>query len=215
MAGKDKLSWINTRWALLDRVLGALPAVITTIGGVVVTYFTDAFAAYAPASYFFGGVIGLLAWVGISAAWSFRQQTQLTNRRFEALREPKSQINPLDQVFERKRIWINDLMIPGRITLKDKTFIDCEIYGPAVIAFFGDGTIHASEFSDCDLVLAKNPSTIKNALGFTKCNFNRCRFVDLTIIGDQSLYEALVKDVGTQGNWITYTPHEPPAWNKN
>ena len=76
-----------------------------------------------------------------------------------------------------------------------KTFTDCLIEGPAVIAAVGDTT-----FDGCDMGVTKNPHSLLykaqgpllvGVIGFKDCKFERCRFRQVGFTGHDDFVEGM------------------------
>jgi len=94
-------------------------------------------------------------------------------------------LNPLDAYFERRQIRITDLLLPGADTIRSKTFKDCHIQGPAMIAF------DRIEFEFCtwngapDAIFVAVPANtrIMGALAVRNCKFVSCSFTQISTFG--------------------------------
>ncbi len=209
MAGKDRLSWINTRWALFDRIW---PVAVAAIGGGVLTWLTDFMGAYAPASYGFGAGLAALMWLAGSLLVDASKTRRLKNKQYESLREPKSEFDPLASTFEKKRIWVEDLFLPGYPVVEDKTFLDCEFVGPANIMLVGDGHLTGVTLSNCDLILITPPETPHNAKFFKSCLIKGGGIFFCTLYCNEHTYRMLRKEMTGDANWLSATPHKLPNW---
>lgn len=71
--------------------------------------------------------------------------------------QPKPQeINSLETYFSKKIIRFADLITGDEFILEGKTFEDCYLYGPAVLAFEGNGELSYSRFDgDLDSILIR------------------------------------------------------------
>ena len=139
---------------------------------------------------------------------------RLKNRRLEELDLPKSSINPLDNTFERQRIWWSDLLLPGEMVLKGKTFIDCDLVGPAMIFPYRDVTINGGSSIDVDLVCVKRNGHTRNAIVLENCTLVNCRMVRVVFLVHEDVYFDLMNGFKGKTDFLTYTPANPPSWSK-
>lgn len=101
--------------------------------------------------------------------------------------------------FEKEAVWLPLLAVnhwnAGEMVVTGKTFTDCVIEGPAVIAVM-NGTV----FDSCNMGAAANPRNlllkplgdkIAGAIGLADCRFVRCRFAQVAFTGDEALLAEL------------------------
>lgn len=106
--------------------------------------------------------------------------------------------------FEKEAVWLPRLAIEhwnaGEMFIKDKTFTDCLIEGPAVMAVM-DGTFFDScamgTTADARTLLYRPVSQDKMAgvIGMSNCRFVRCRFVQVGFTGSDELLAELEQGV--------------------
>lgn len=105
--------------------------------------------------------------------------------------------------FEKEAVWLPVLAVnhwnAGEMVITGKTFTDCVIEGPAVIAVM-NGTV----FDSCNMGAAANARNlllkplgdkIVGAVGMSNCRFVRCRFAQVAFTGDDSLLAELEKGI--------------------
>ena len=101
--------------------------------------------------------------------------------------------------FEKEAVWLPSLSVhhlnAGQTTIDGKTFTDCVIEGPAVMAVM-TGTV----FDGCNMGVAKNPRTlllkplgdmIAGVVGMSNCRFVNCRFVQVAFTGSDEMLAEL------------------------
>lgn len=102
--------------------------------------------------------------------------------------------------FEKEAVWLPQLAVQhwnaGQMFIEGKTFTDCVIEGPAVMA-----VMNGSTFDNCAMgtttdirnLLYRPLSTTKLAgvIGVSDCRFLRCRFVQVGFTGSDDLLEQL------------------------
>lgn len=108
--------------------------------------------------------------------------------------------------FEKEAVWLPQLAVQhwnaGQMMIDGKTFTDCVIEGPAVMAVM-NGTV----FDNCAMgtttdvrnLLYRPLSVTKLAgvIGMSNCRFLRCRFVQVGFTGSDELLEELQGGVKT------------------
>ncbi len=101
--------------------------------------------------------------------------------------------------FDKEAVWLPLLAVnhwnAGEMVIAGKTFTDCVIEGPAVLAVM-NGTV----FDGCNMGAAANPRNlllkplgdkIVGAIGMANCRFVRCRFAQVAFTGDDALLAEL------------------------
>ncbi|NJC41000.1 hypothetical protein GGQ87_001258 [Brevundimonas alba] len=120
--------------------------------------------------------------------------------------------------FENEAVWLPSLAVQhwnaGEMFIEGKTFTDCVIEGPAVMAVM-NGTVFDScamgTTSDMATLLYRPVGRVKMAgvVGMAKCRFVRCRFVQVGFTGTDQLIDELLADVKTLSD--VAAPTEPSA----
>ena len=110
-------------WAILIPTSFALPA--------WATWASRMFSGYAPLSWVIAGFCGLLVYTACVALYGFGRHRTVMSRYDEKFLRETGGVDPQSKVFEGKRIFLNDLILPSNPTVNGKTFVDCEIVGPA------------------------------------------------------------------------------------
>ena len=108
--------------------------------------------------------------------------------------------------FEKEAVWLPMLAVQhwnaGEMSINGKTFTDCVIEGPAVMAVM-EGTV----FDSCNMGTASDVKTLlyrplsntklAGVVGMSNCRFVRCRFVQVGFTGTDALLEQLTSGVTT------------------
>jgi hypothetical protein len=190
-------------FSLVERILDWAPL----IGGTVTTsalsgwaaHVTAPLAAYAPLSWVGCAILGALAFVFFYWLWATARLLIQRHKIHENFLQEKHDINPLDNIFTRKRININDFTPLGSQYWRDKTFVDCDIYGPACIILNGITSLQKGGMEACDFVKVKVNHPINNAIGFENLTLRNCRLYKVTIL----VPEYMVPQFPSGPNWIT------------
>ena len=170
------------------------------------TWAIAAFQAWAPLSWVAAGFFGALI-AAIGYAIFARAQLWFVNARIidEFYREA-DRINPLDNTFRNVRINIADLVSPIESIIRGKTFIDCELLGPANAALSasrpGGGSMSGVGFFGCDACKVKNDAFTSNGIMFEDCTFLRGKIFRVTFFIPESGYE-YIKNSMPGMNWLT------------
>jgi hypothetical protein len=106
--------------------------------------------------------------------------------------------------FRKEAIWLPMLAVQhwnaGEMAICDKTFTDCVIEGPAVMAVM-NGTFFENcamgTTTDVRTLLYRPVSDQKMAgvVGVANCRFVRCRFVQVGFTGSEDLVEQLTTGI--------------------
>ncbi|ANF55585.1 hypothetical protein DA69_13035 [Brevundimonas naejangsanensis] len=101
--------------------------------------------------------------------------------------------------FEKEAVWLPSLAVhhmnAGQVFIDGKTFTECLIEGPAVMAIMNGTT-----FDGCNMGVAEDPRTllldprgsmIAGAIGMSNCRFVRCRFVQVAFTGAKEALDEL------------------------
>jgi hypothetical protein len=162
------------------------------------------FDSYAPLSWVLAGFAGVTFVVLANLGWQWAKRIGVRAKYDARLLASGSVINPLDKTFEGKRIYINDFTLPSHALIDGKTFIDCEIVGPANL-FWQPGNI-ANEIKPprCDAVYLEPGVQFFNGYTLRNCIFRGCSFQRITLFIGTADYEN-VKNHELL-NWITMRP---------
>ena len=120
--------------------------------------------------------------------------------------------------FEKEAIWLPSFAVQhwnaNQMFIDGKTFTDCLIEGPAVMAIM-NGTVFEScamgTTSDMRTLLYRPLSQTKMAglVGMSNCRFVRCRFVQVGYTSSDAVLDELLAGVKTMSG--TAAPSEPSA----
>lgn len=118
---------------------------------------------------------------------------------FSRLTVSPSEINPLDESFEKKVIKLEDLRLPVNRSHENKTFRKCTFVGPMAILIGGNGGISNSKFTLCGELMVL-PETIggiylNGVMKFINCTFYDCEFIQATIIVNRHAAEKFRADM--------------------
>lgn len=102
--------------------------------------------------------------------------------------------------FEKEAVWLPILAVQhwnaGQMAIEGKTFTDCVIEGPALMAVMNGTTFDSCAMgttTDVKNLLYRPLSTTKLAgvVGMSNCRFLRCRFVQVGFTGSDDLLDQL------------------------
>jgi hypothetical protein len=151
-----RLSALNLYTALGERFLRWAPIVLGTlgVGGISgwAAWATKALVAYSPLSWLGSGLLGVLLSAAVYWLWNNAKLRYEQSKNSEEMRTRAKWVNPLESVFTTQRIDIDIFKRPAPDTATDKTFVDCDIYGPATIILNGYTTLRNGRFGFCDFV---------------------------------------------------------------
>lgn len=134
----------------------------------------------------------------INLSFKIRAQANLIAveaNHIAALSTPKTNINPLAEVFVEQIIYIPDLFLPVKQEHRNKVFKRCKFVGPGAIAILG-GTIINNQFLDCgDFITLADNTEITGIVVLNGCTIENCEIVRVTITSTSNLIEFLTKDI--------------------
>lgn len=101
--------------------------------------------------------------------------------------------------FEKEAVWLPLLAVhhwnAGEMAIKGKTFTDCVIEGPAVMAVMTgttfDGCAMGTTGDMNNLLYKPQGQKLAGVVGVADCKFVRCRFVQVGFTGSDALLEDL------------------------
>ena len=113
--------------------------------------------------------------------------------------------------FEKEAVWLPSLAVhhmnAGQAFIDGKTFTECLIEGPAVMA-----VMNGTTFDSCNMGVASDPRTlllqplgdkIAGVVGMSNCRFVRCRFAQVGFTGSPELLQQIEDDLLSARNGAT------------
>lgn len=162
------------------------------------------FSEYAPLSWVAAGFVGLLLYAIAVFLYGTGQQRSVRSRYDSKFMQEAGGVDPLAKVFEGKRIFLNDFLLPSNPVCDSKTFVDCEIVGPTNIFLEGNNTINEVRPVFVDGVALEVGKQFYNGSTFRNCAFRGCTFHKVTLFF--TAYEATKNQHLEWVNWITPLP---------
>jgi hypothetical protein len=200
------LSGLEWRWSLGAAIWGlafpvssfAIPAWAARAAGV--------FSNYAPLSWVAIGFAGLFIYALCVALYGFGQVRGVRAKYDAKFMAETGGVDPLAKVFEGKRIFLNDFILPSTPLVDGKTFVDCEIVGPANIFLQMDNAINNVRPRSVDAVALDGKTQFYNCFVFRNCTFRGCTFHRVTLFFTP--HEAIANQSLQWLNWITDMPRQ-------
>tara|TARA_R110000751_G_scaffold31305_1_gene79849 strand:+ start:184 stop:882 length:699 start_codon:yes stop_codon:yes gene_type:complete len=193
-------AWLEANWSLYLLLKGA---------GIVGSFALPAWAAsaveqfqqYAPLSWIAAGFVGMLIAAMVYGVYAWAS-ARMVKARYDAKMLAKgSFVDPMAKTYEDVRIYLNEFCLPSHPVIQKKTFINCQIIGPANIILEFGNNVQEAEYPISDAVRLKETPNIFNAVFVRNCIFRQCSFQRITFLVPPGEYEN-AKD--WQGfNWIT------------
>src|SRR5512139_2091047 len=169
---------------------------------------TKLFEGYAPFSWVFAAFAGAAVAAGV---WrlGIAGHRQLIRNRYDArLLGHGGPIDPMARTFESKRIYLNEFALPSRPLIEDKTFIDCEIVGPANIILISGNNLADHRLPLCDALVIADGADPSNGYAFRNCVFRGCSFVRITLMTTRVEFDMAKKIEWLR--WISIRPDYQP-----
>jgi hypothetical protein len=167
---------------------------ITIVGiSSVMTYLASVAEALAPYGWLAWGVVGIatafvITLVFVMAAWA--KKIRVRAKYDSLLLDQGSLVNPMDGVFERKRILLSAFALPSHPYIENKTFINCDFIGPANIYFLAGNAAQEIRAPRFDAVWLAPTAQFFNGYTFKNCVFRNCSFQRITMFASLENYEA-------------------------
>lgn len=194
---------LDTALSLFDRAYALAPVILGAAGVSAVSGWaasvSQSVAHIGPLAWVGAALVGALLFLLLYLLWQRGRlyAAQLMHARVVA--ERTNAINPLETVFTKVRVRIDDLKMPFIQPVVGKTFVDCELIGPAVILFSGNTNIDGTGFIGCDFVAVKDTATVQNVLPLINTTIRGGKIYQATILVPQSAINSIPKNA----QWIT------------
>ena len=176
-------------------------------------YAMDIFSQYSPLSWVLAGFLGLFLWVTARLLWVWGSKTIIKLKYDARMIESGDPINPLDLTFEGKRIYIDDLVLPSHPIIIGKTFVNCDLVGPAVIYFPTANQATEIRPPKVDGVWLDPSKEFYNGFTFINCVFRGCSFQRITILASVENYDSWKDNENL--NWISIPPNDAHTVQRN
>ena len=162
------------------------------------------FSELAPLSWVVAGFVGLLTYVLCVALYGFGRG-RIVRARYDArFLSETGGVDPLSKVFEGKRIFLNDFILPSNPVVTEKTFVDCEIVGPANIFLAVGNRIDDIQSDKVDAVALSQDAQFLNGFVFNNCTFRGCTFHRITIF-----FHSTEVAINSHLNWLNWISEMP------
>src|SRR5450759_3547524 len=106
------LNTLESRWSLVALVQGSGLVASFSLPAWAVRS-AEIFSQYAPFSWVAAGFLGVLVWAIIRVLWQGANRLRVRTKYDAKYLEDGSRLNPLDLTFERKRILLNNFVLPS------------------------------------------------------------------------------------------------------
>ncbi|MFV2053609.1 hypothetical protein [Aliiroseovarius sp. YM-037] len=136
---------------------------------------------FAPLSWVVAGFSGLIIYAVAVFIYGTGQQRSVRSRYDAKFMQEAGGVDPLARVFEGKRIYLNDFVLPSNPQVIGKTFVDCEIVGPSNMYFEADNSIDDVKPGLVDAVSLSGERQFFNGILFRNCKFRGCTFHRVTL----------------------------------
>ena len=197
------LDTVESRWSLVLHGVTLMAAVGATAWGA---WGASLFSAYAPFSWVLAGIFGGLLWAVIRLIWNWGYKIKVLAQYDAKFIEHGGQFNPLDLTFEKQRIYLNDFALPSNPFIQGKTFIGCEIIGPAIVYFKASNLANPIRPPKLDAVWLNPTAVMQNHFTFDNCIFRDCSFQRITLFASIENYSAWKDNPNV--NWISIPPSQ-------
>jgi hypothetical protein len=207
------LRWLSRTYTWLENRVGfgvtlwqfivpagafALPAWGSRVAGV--------FSEYAPVSWIAAGFLGLFAYTLCAALYGYAQSRLVRSKYDSKFLAETGGVDPLAKVFEGKRIFLNDFILPSNPIVDGKTFVDCEIVGPANMFLQVGNAINNVRSEKVDAIALDGKTPFLNGFIFRNCTFRGCTLLRVSLFFTP--VEATANAHVEWLNWISPLPSQ-------
>lgn len=162
------------------------------------------FSTYAPLSWVLAGFVGLFVYAASVALFGYGRSRAVRSRYDASFLASTGGVDPMSRVFESKRIFLNDFVLPSNPVVVGKTFVDCEIVGPANVFLERGNSVDDVRPGLVDAVALSGERPFYNGFLFRDCKFRGCTFHRVTLFLEPK--EALNQKDLNWLNWISAMP---------
>ncbi|WP_122464459.1 MULTISPECIES: hypothetical protein [Brevundimonas] len=131
----------------------------------------------------------------------------MTDKTLDVMSETYGRALVAETAYEKRAIWLPLLAVhtlnAGEPVIKGKTFTDCVIEGPALVA-----VLQGTTFEGCDmgassdaksLLFTPHGPRLVGAIGLQDCKFVRCRFRQIAYTGSPAFIEGMSTEITGRG----------------
>lgn len=184
---------VNRLLKNLEYRLSLVGMVVAAVGSFALPAWavraTEAFAEYSPASWVAAGFAGLILAALSYAIYALAYNRVIRSRYNQNLYKRTGFVDPMAVTFENKRIFLADFVLPSDSYIHGKTFINCEIVGPANLFLKGNYQVHEQRLPYVDAVVLNGDRTFYNGIIVENCTFRACSFRRITLMMLPAEYE--------------------------
>lgn len=167
---------------------------------------TEVFSEYAPFSWVAAGFLGIIIWATAYLLWQVGYKIRVATAYNAKFLNTGLKINPLNKTFEDQRIFLNDFALPSHPLIEGKTFINCEIIGPANMYWNYGNRGDDTKLPIIDAVCLNPQKKFFNGFVFNNCIFRGCSFQRITLFVNPEEFATFHSNNNL--NWIGITLHD-------
>jgi hypothetical protein len=193
----DALVKVEGLWSLVELVKTQWPYLLFVFsgGGMVgfATKATEWLGSIGPIAWVIGFFLGCLLVLAIGLAWEAVKYWKL--RRQQISVSLSKGFNPLLTRFETQRVPLPEMFNPEYISAKKKEFIDCDLYGPAILYATGCN-FSGVGFSGCQIVVMRDNAVVTGGvLALEQATILRGTMRNVTLLMTKDQYDDLPGDL--------------------
>jgi hypothetical protein len=178
----------DTRWSAAAHIWGALTLIASAGIPAWATWAAGILSQYAPLSWVIGGFAGTLIWSLARLVLAYALRIRVNAKYDARFIEHGGNFNPLDLIFERRRIYLNDFALPSHPIIEGKTFVDCDIIGPANVYWHFGNQAPTLRQPIIDAIILEPNAKFLNGFVFQNCIFRNCSFQRITVFAGAEWY---------------------------
>lgn len=212
MSIKSRAESVDLAASLGEKLVSWGPPVFGTLGfgtlSAWVGKLTTRLGDYAPLSWLVCGSLGAIVFLLAYWIWCGARLKLVMYRLTQRIEVTRDHVNPLDSSFTGRRVDLASFASPLPRPVKDKTFVNCELFGPAIIFIGGNAHFDTVEFSQCDFVLVQPGARMQNVIPMIDMTMRGGVMHNTTVYVTPGAANGLPANV----NWLTFPiqPVNPP-----
>ena len=207
MAFFENLQRVDRLVSFADKLVRWVPVLFgtaaTSWGSAWATYASTTYTKFGALSLWVAALLGALSFLAGYSLWTYaRLNVEKSAFARERAKQPGA-IDLMQDVFTKQRINLQAFKGLFSEPVENKTFVDCELVGPAVILLAQNVSISGAHFTNCDLIRVARDRIIYNAQPLQNVTITRGRLIGVTLLVPEVGVATL--DGGLPGvQWLTH-----------
>ena len=148
-------------------------------------------------------LLSVLTLIRMGSAW-VRSKHEIAS--YSEKQRSSISVNPIDDLFERKRFLVSEFYHPFLEENTGKVFRECEIMGPGNVLLTGHTDMPRPKFRQCEFVVVDPKKPMYSVVCFKDSSFVDCSFYRVSFFVTAEMVRELKKQVIYTGTYIGDKP---------